>query len=158
MPLRTKSWRRHCTQLAVHTRDLHGKFSAGMPQETARNTAGVGIKLATIPRDGNLIAENKSRGSIRKNCEPTAGDQHTFREIVLAGGTNPGGTPHTAFCRLSWQFAVFSQCIRWQVLDLEFSSFDKILLHLTVCNFADLYIADSQRRWSIELAMPPYHG
>jgi len=32
-------------------KDLHGKFSAG-------NTTGMGIKLATIPQDGNVIAEN----------------------------------------------------------------------------------------------------
>ena len=29
-----------------------------MPRETAGNTAGAGIKLATVPRDWNLIAEN----------------------------------------------------------------------------------------------------
>jgi len=46
-----KMWR-------LGTRDLHGKISAGMPRETAGNTASAGIKLATIPRDGNLIAEN----------------------------------------------------------------------------------------------------
>ena len=42
----------------MQCRDLHGKFSAGIPRETAGNTAGAGTKLATIPRDGKLIAEN----------------------------------------------------------------------------------------------------
>ena len=33
--------------------------------ETAGNTAGAGIKLATIPRDGNLITENPT-GVVRR--------------------------------------------------------------------------------------------
>jgi len=39
-------------------RDLHGKFSAGMPRETVGNTEGAGIKFPTISQDGNLIGEN----------------------------------------------------------------------------------------------------
>ena len=42
----------------LESRDLHGKFSARMLRETAGNTAGAGIKFATIPWDGNLIGEN----------------------------------------------------------------------------------------------------
>jgi len=76
---RTPIYRSHCAvvfataQLSCHlwqycplllavmchcTRDLHGKFSAGMPQKTTGNTKVVGIKFATIPRNGNLILEN----------------------------------------------------------------------------------------------------
>ena len=42
----------------VHIRDLHGKFSSGMPWEKTGNAAGEGIKLATATRDGNLTANN----------------------------------------------------------------------------------------------------
>jgi len=76
----------------VATRNLRGKFSTGMSCQTAGITVGVGIKLVTVLQDGNLIAKNP----------------------MLAVGRI------LAFCWLSWQFAGSSQCIWWQVLDLEF--------------------------------------
>ena len=42
----------------VPIRDLRGKVPAGKLRETAGNTAGAGRKIASIPRDGNLISEN----------------------------------------------------------------------------------------------------
>ena len=113
------------------------------PQETAGNTvgAGRGIKLATIPRDGNLITENPAV-MVRRIASQLWGIYRpryrycTYREIVLASWTNPGGMPHTAFCRLIWQFAASAPCFWWLILDLELSSvFDRILLHLSVYNF-----------------------
>jgi len=78
----------------VYIRDLHGKFSAGMPRETAGNTAGAGIKFPTIPRDGNLIGENPAVAVGRIASRP-AGDKTRIATLRYGPITN----------------AVSSQCI-----------------------------------------------
>ena len=67
----------------MQTRDLNGKFSAGIPQETAGNTAGAGIKLATIPRDGNLIAEDPAVAVERIASRPTGDVLYAYRYVML---------------------------------------------------------------------------
>jgi len=85
-----------------------------------------------------------SHGYGRKNLESTAGDIHVSLRYVERAFSLAGRTlaeRHTLLSADSvWQFAVFSQCIRWQVLDLEFSYSDRILLHLPVCTLSN-YLA-----------------
>jgi len=51
------------------------------PRETAGNTAGAGIKLATIMRDGNLIAENPTVAVGRIASQPR--EIYSYRYVTL---------------------------------------------------------------------------
>ena len=73
----------------MYSKDLHGKFSAGMPRETAGNTAGAGIKFPTIPRDGNLIGENPAVVVGRIASRP-AGDKTRIATLRYGPITNGG--------------------------------------------------------------------
>jgi len=73
-----------------------------------REIAGAGIKLATIPRDVNLISENPVV-AVGRIASRTVGDSTVAHTMLAVPATSIpsdrafslAGTPHTAFCRLS---------------------------------------------------------
>jgi len=58
-----------------------------MPQENAGNTTDAGIKLVTIPQDGNLIAKNPAVTVGRITSRPRESSTPPERSFSLAGRT-----------------------------------------------------------------------